>query len=165
MKISKRTLLSILGLAFLLSANCGVYTFNPKGKSNIRTIAIERFENQTPEYGLADQMSDIVIDAFIADGNLKVVSLENADAVLSGIMTRYERKPYKFDRNDQVESYEVTMDFDMALKNPRNGSEFWKEKMTQQGVYSVESGTEEDARQEAIKLLVEAIINKTTKSW
>ena len=165
MKISSQMLLPILGLVSLLSANCAVYTFNPKSKSDIKSIAIERFENQTSEYGLADQMTDVVIDAFIADGNLKVVSLENADAVLSGVLTRYERKPYKYDLNDQVESYAVAMDFDIILKNPKNDSEIFKEKMTQQGIYSVESETEEIGREKAIKLLVEAIINKTTKSW
>lgn len=157
--------MSILGLVLFLSTHCGVYTFNPKGKSNIKSIAIERFENQTSEYGLADQMTDVVIDAFIADGNLKVVSLGNADAVLSGVLTRYERKPYEFDQNDQVESYAVTMDFDITLKNPKSDSEIWKEKMTQRGIYSVESETEEVGRQKAVELLVEAIINKTTKSW
>jgi hypothetical protein len=158
-------LAALLGLVFLLSAGCGVYTFNPKGKSSINSITIERFENQTPEYGLADQMTDVVIDAFIADGNMKVVSLENADAVLSGVLTRYERKPYEYDQSDVVESYYVDMDFEITLKNPRDDSEIWKEKMTQRGVYAVDSETEEDGRQKAIELLVEAVINKTTKSW
>lgn len=171
MLTSKRNLAVLLGLVFLLSAGCGVYTFNPKGKSSIKSLAIERFENQTPEYGLADQMTDVVIDAFIADGNMKVVSLENADAVLSGVLTRYERKPYEYDQNDVVESYYVDMDFEITLKNPRDDSEIWKEKMTQRGVYAVDgemeegARTEEDARREAIELLVEAVINKTTKSW
>lgn len=165
MKILGRMLLLTVGLVCGLVISCGVYTFNPKGKSDINSIAIERFENQTPEYGLADQMTDVVIDAFIADGNLKVVSLENADAVLSGALTRYERKPYEFDQNDQVTSYVVTMGFDITLKNPKSNSDIFKEKMTQQGVYTVETETEETGRQKAVELLVEAIINKTTKSW
>lgn len=160
-----RQLLSLLGLALLLFAGCGVYTFNPKGKSSIKNIAIERFQNQTPEYGLADQMTDVVIDAFIADGNMTVVSLENADAVLSGVLTRYERNPYQYDQNDVVKSYYVDMDFEITLNNPRNDSEIWKQKMSQRGIYDVDTETEEDGRQRAIELLVETIINKTTKSW
>jgi hypothetical protein len=90
---------------------------------------------------------------------------------LSGVLTRYERKPYEYDQNDVVESYYVDMDFEITLKNPLDDSEIWKEKMTQRGVYAVDgemeegARTEEDARREAIELLVEAIINKTTKSW
>jgi len=149
----------------MVVVGCGVYTFNPKGQSEIKSITVERFENRTTEYELADQMSDLVIDAFIKDGNLRIVSLENADAILNGLLTRYERKPYKYDLNDQVESYEVVMDFDVALKKPATDSEIWKEKMTQRGIYNVADETEEIGRQKAIKLLVEAIINKTTKSW
>jgi hypothetical protein len=161
----RRVVAVVLTLAIFVAAGCGVYTFNPGGRSDIKSIAIERFENKTTEYGLADQMSDLVIDAFIADGNLKVVSLENADAVLSGVLTRYERRPYKYDQNDQVESYEVIMDFDITLRKPKTDAEIWKEKMTQQGIYNVADETEQDGQQKAIKLLVEAIINKTTKSW
>jgi len=164
-KLLRFILPAFWGFVLLLSAGCGVYTFNPKGKSSIKSIAIERFENQTLEHGLADQMTDIVIDAFISDGNLKVVSLENADAVLSGVLTRYERKPYQYDQNDVVESYYVDMNFDITLKNPRDDSEIWKERMSQRGIYMVDEETEEDGRQRAIELLVEAIINKTTKSW
>lgn len=160
-----RYLLPPLSLLLMLVGACGVYTFNPKGKSTVSSIAIERFENRTPEFGLADQMTDVVIDAFIEDGNLNVVSSGNADAVLTGVLVQYERKPYEYDQNDVVESYYIEMDFEIALKNPRDESEIWKEKMSQRGIYQVATETEEDGRQKAIELLVEAIINKTTKSW
>ena len=144
---------------------CGVYTFNPRGKSDIKSIAIERFENNTAEYGLEDRMTDQIIDAFISDGNLKVVPNENADALLSGTLTNYERKPYRYDENDQVESYAIRMLFDIQLKNPEDESEIWRESMSQEGVYLVDSETEEDGQQRAISRLIESVINKTTKNW
>lgn len=144
---------------------CGVYTFNPGGKSDIKTIAVERFENQTAEYGIEDQMTDQVIDALIADGTLKVVTRENADALISGVLTRYERKPHQFDENDQVQSYAVNMQFDITLTKPSDDSEIWKETISQIGVYNVDTETEENGQQRATALLVEAVINKTTKSW
>ena len=154
-----------MGAISLLGAGCGVYTFNPAGKSEIQAIAIERFDNRTAEYDLADRMTDLVIDAFISDGTMKVVSIDNADAVLVGVLTRYDRKPYKYDENDQVESYSVTMDFDVVLINPRDDSEIWREKMIQEGVYSVESETEQEGQEKAVDRLVESIVNRTTKSW
>ncbi|MEW5994758.1 MAG: LPS assembly lipoprotein LptE [Candidatus Zixiibacteriota bacterium] len=165
MRLKRATWIHLLIVSLCVLHGCGVYTFNPRGKSSIRTINIQRFENETGEYGLADEMTDLVTDAFIADGNLRVVAAENADAVLSGTLTQYERRPYQFDENDVVTSYSVDMSFDIALKDPRDGSDIWKEKMTQRGVYLVDSETEEDGRQRAVALLVEAIINKTTKSW
>ena len=149
----------------LLAAGCGVYTFNPKGKSDISTIAVEPFDNQTQEYGLTDRLTEVIIDAFIADGNMKVVPLDDAQAVLTGTLLSYERAVETFDENDQVEQYKVIMDFEIALKNPKDQSEIWKERLTQQGVYSASDQTEEDGQQIAGERLVEAIINKTTKSW
>ncbi len=149
----------------LFLSGCSVYTLNPRGKSDIKNIAVEPFENKTNEFGLADIITEIVIDAFIADGSLKIVSLDNSDAYLVGTLTRYERVASKFDENDQVEEYKVLMDFEIALKNPKDDSEKWREKITQEGIYNAHDETEEDGQERAGKRLVEAIINKTTKSW
>lgn len=146
-------------------AGCGIYTLDPKGKSTIKTIAIEPFDNQTPEFGLADQVTEAVIDAFITDGNLKVVGSEAADAVLVGSLTGYRRVVNQFDENDQVQSYKVLMDFSISLMNPRDQSEIWKQTMPQEGIYDAASETEDDGKRRAAVRLVEAILTKTTKSW
>ena len=128
-------------------------------------MAVERFQNDTPEFGLADQMTDAIITAFIADGTMKVLPKEQAEAVLFGTLTRYQRRPYEYDENDQVTSYAVEMDFDIQLKKPAGDSLIWDERMSQRGVYNLTSESEEIGRQRALELLVQAIINRTTKSW
>lgn len=160
-----RFALSSIIAGLLLCSGCAVYTFNPKGKAEFTSIAVERFENLTSEYGLADRMTDQVIDAFISDGTFKILPAEDAEALLIGVLVRYERKPHTYDQNDQVQEYKVEMDFDISLKNSSNDSDFWKERMTQLGIYDVATETEEDAQQKVIALLIEAIINKSTRSW
>jgi hypothetical protein len=161
----RRFPLTLAALVCLVTGGCGVYTLNPKGKSTIKAIAIERFENKSAEYGLADQMTEVVIDAFFADGTMDVVSVDNADAVLLGVLKSYERKPHQYDENDQVSSYEVRMVFDITLRDPAKNTDVWQETMSQIGVYQVADETEQDGQQRAIKLLVDGIINKTTHSW
>ncbi|UCC44391.1 MAG: LptE family protein [Candidatus Zixiibacteriota bacterium] len=152
-----------------LLSGCGIYTLNPKGKSDIKTIGIEPFENNTAEFGLADRLTEIIIDAFIADGNLKVVSVDEADAVLVGTLLSYDRVPDTYDANDQVQSYKVIMNVEIQLQKPSDGSEYWKETTRQEGVYHPGADqpprTEEDGQQLAGERLVEAIIDRTTKSW
>ena len=148
----------------ILLAGC-VYTFNPKGKSSIKSIAIERFTNRTGEFGLEDIMTDQIIDAFIADGNLKVVEAEYADALLSGSLTAYERRPYNPDENDVVEDYSIRMYFDIKLTNPVDNTEIWTARINQQGIYNINNEQESDGQQRAITFLVEDIINRTTQSW
>lgn len=157
--------LTTAALLLLTLASCGVYTFNPAGKSSIKSISIQRFENQTVELQLTDQLTDNVIDAFITDGTLKVLPESVADAVLKGTLVSYRRAPYRYTSGDVVESYSVTMDFQITLTNPKDNSEIWTERMSQIGTYEVDTETEEDAQEEAVALLVDAIINRTTKSW
>jgi hypothetical protein len=156
--------LCLAALAFTI-VGCGVYTFNPKGRSDIQTIAVEPFENQTAEFGLADRLTEVVVDALIADGNLNVVPIAGADAVLIGSLTHYERVVEKFDENDQVEEYKVVMDFELTLRNPRDQADIWTERVRQEGIYNASDETEEDGQLRAGTRLVEVVINKTTKSW
>ena len=157
--------LIICALTLALLPSCSTYTFNLKGKSDIASLAVERFENETDQYELTDRMTDIVIDAFIADGNMKVLPRENADAILYGTLRSYTRAPSDYDENDEVLSYSVSMVFDVALKKRGEEADMWHEVLTEQGFFTVADETEQDGQQEAINLLVQEIINKTTKSW
>lgn len=149
----------------LLLTGCGVYTLNPAGKSSIKTITVAQFENKTTEFGLTDRLTEFVIDAFIKEGSLKVVPEGKGDANLVAVLNRYQKLPAKFDENDQVEEYKVVLDLQVTLKNPKDDSEMWTEHMVQEGIYSASAQTEEDGQRAAGSRLVEAILNRTTKSW
>lgn len=154
-----------LGALVGMISACGVYTFNPRGKSEISTLAVEPFENSTPQYGLADVMTETVIDAFIADGSIKVVTSDVAQAILVGKLTRYDRLAYEFNEFDQVSRYKVQVGVDVALKNPADRSDIWTIKLTLDGVYAADTESEEDGQKRVGEQLVEAVLNKTTKSW
>ena len=160
-----KILLTFIILILFMSISCGVYTFNPRGKSDITTISIEPFNNQTSEFGLTDRLTELVIDEFIADGNLKVVGSAQADAILQGTLLNYQRVPYRFDENDQVQEYKVVMGLEISLIDPDENTEKWKQRMDQEGIYDAVTETEEVGQQRAAERLVEAILNKTTKSW
>ncbi len=149
----------------LLPAACGVYTFNPRGKSTTTTLAVEPFDNQTSQFGLADLMTEAVVDAFIADGTMKVVSPEAAQALLVGKLTKYERVAQEFNTSDQVSKYKVLVGVDVALKNPADRSDVWTIQLTLDGIYDAATQTEEDGQRLVAEQLVEAVLNKTTKSW
>jgi len=151
-------------LVLLLSGGCAVYSFNPGGKSSIKTISVSQFENKTIEYGLSDRMTDLVIDAFINDGNLKVVPPGEADAILNGVLTDYERKAYTYDENNNVSQYAVEVVFNITLTKP-DGEDFWQERFFSEGIYDANIETEEDGQVKAADKLVIDILNRTTKSW
>ncbi len=153
-----------MGILLVFANGCGVYSFSPGGKSDIKTISVTPFENKTIEYGLSDRMTDLVIEAFLADGNLKVVSSDEADAVLSGVLSNYERKAYTYDENNNVSRYVVKVVFNIILQKP-TGEEIWKEQFYSEGIYEADIEVEDDGQVRAAEKLVVDIINRTTKSW
>ncbi len=155
----------LLSVIALLLSGCGVYTLNPRGASSYKTIAIEPLDNKTAEFGVTDQLTSIIIDAFIADGSMKVVSAANADVILTGTLLDYKRDFNVFNQSDQVQSYKVTLSFEIELKKGSDQSTIWKENITEQGLYAANTETEQDGQKKAGDLLVQAILNKTTKSW
>jgi hypothetical protein len=155
-------------LSTALLAGCGVYSFSPGGKSNLKSIAVNQFENKTIESGLSSRMTDLVVDAFISDGNIKIASADQADAVLNGTLVSYERKAQNYlsdNNNDMVEQYAVNLVFDVILSDPRQDKELWRETFISEGIYDPSNETEEAGQSRAAEKLVTAIINKTTKSW
>ena len=137
----------------------------PAGKSSIKSIAVLPFENQTDQYELTDRLTEIIVDQFIEDGNLKLLPESSADAVLSGVLTRYSRVANIYTETDEVTEYKVLMDFRVTLTDPKDSKEIWTEQMNQEGVFDAVSETEEDGQNRAGARLVEAILNRTTKSW
>ena len=131
----------------------------------METLAVEPFENQTTQYDLADLMTEAVVDAFITDGTMKVVSPDVAQGLLVGKLTKYERVAQEFDENDQVSRYKVLVGVDVALKNPKDRSDIWSIQVTLDGIYDASTETEEDGQRLVAEQLVEAVLNKTTKSW
>lgn len=157
--------ISFVLLACQLLSACGVYSFNKGGSSEYEALAIERFENSTAEYELADRITDLVIDAFISDGTFQIVPRSAADAILVGSLTGYRTQEYKYDQSDNVESFRLVMDFQIVLKNPKDDSDIWSELITKEAVYDVVDQDEQDAQVEAISRLIDQIITRTTKSW
>lgn len=163
-KIVMKGIPAFLIIAGLFVGGCGIYSFSPGGKSSIKTIAVRQFENETIEVGLSDRLTDLVVDALLADGNLKVVSESEADAILIGTLTNYERKPYTYDESDNVTEYVVKLVFDITLQGDAE-KEIWKERFYNEGIYNADDETEEDGQALAADKLVVDVINRTTKSW
>jgi hypothetical protein len=159
----KRLLILVLAAAAVLSG-CA-YSFRPKSSASFKTIGIESFENRTAEYGLTDRLTNIMAEAFIKDGTLRVVPVNGAEAILNGTLLRYERQPAQFDITDQVERYKVVLECEVSVRLTATDSVLWSQTLTQEGIYATATETEETGQQRAGDLLVQAILNKTTKSW
>ena len=89
----------VLLLVLFLSA-CG-YHFSGTGAivpEGVRSLAVPVFFNGTTEPYVDVEVTQAVVEEFMTDGRLKVVSLEDAELALRGRIYKYEITPLSYNR-------------------------------------------------------------------
>ncbi|MBI4335635.1 MAG: LptE family protein, partial [Candidatus Omnitrophica bacterium] len=161
----------IFGLWFLIFgfSGCG-YTTKSLLPPHIKTVYVENFKNgidiaaeqsnkrpyRLYSPGIENEITRLIIDRFIFDGNLRVVKdPEGADSILSGELTEYIKEPLRYDDNQAVTEFRIRVVASVKFFDKREERVIW-----QSGGFSGESSqrtegslkkTEEVARQEAIE--------------
>lgn len=154
----------VCGLTVILAA-CTPYSFSGGRTALVKTIAIPLFGNETAEFGLAEALTEGIINGFVEDNQVKVVDESAAEAVLTGKVTEYSRKAYTFDETDQVNEYIVEIWVAAELERKNDSGSVWSQpKMRGFGVYPADSA-ETVGQTRAIAKLTEDIINLTVRSW
>lgn len=95
----KRRSLLAAPLAGLL-ARCGYHVAGQADTipDEIRTIAVPAFENATTEYKIEQYMTSAIVREFLSRTRYQVVNREeNADAVLTGVVTNFLALPGSYD--------------------------------------------------------------------
>ncbi len=156
-------LLSVTVLVGLTA--CGLYSFKSSGGPLVESIAVTQLDNKTDQSGVADRITELVVDQMIRDGTIAVVSPKSAEAILQGSLTGYRREPFEYDETDQVPRFVIKLTLELSLIRSSTGDEIWKSTFANEGVYEAEGESEEDGQLRAAELLAVDIINRTTRSW
>jgi len=179
------------GAIVLVFVMNGCYT--PSGSSGVeilpasfKTIAIPTFQNNTPYYGVNEDLTKVVIDKFIQNGRLTVTDEKNADCLLNGDIVMYWIEPLSYNKNDIVEQKQLKMIVNLKFSDVKNNNkELWKEEWRQTeagteigGIVDIVrffvSGnedssnvieTEQDARERIIMEISEEIVKRTIYGW
>lgn len=130
----------IFVICILSFAICGCgYTTKAALSPEFKTIHIEPFKNKinfTSESGqsvvrryspgIEITLTNALIDRFIIDGHLKVVSRKNADLILSGELIDYRKDAVRYNANHEVEEYRVNIIVNATLQDMNNNQTLWK---------------------------------------
>jgi hypothetical protein len=117
--------------AILISAStsCG-YRFSGQANllpSDVRTVYIEPFINKTREVGLANELTSIIRSEFFRRGQLRLVDqLDQADAVLTGVVREFESHVLSVNRKDEVIQYEGSIIADAMLRRQKPDAVLWR---------------------------------------
>lgn len=159
-----------MGTFALLACN---YTFRAGGglPDHVRTIAILPFENETPRVELTQQLYDQLLRELPRALGVRLAGPELADAVVRGKIVRYalESPLYRPDASGQraeVLQRQVTVAIQVEIIDQKQNMILWEQtNLSAQGQYIEATEPEEQGRDEAIRLLVQRIIDGAQSNW
>lgn len=155
-----------------LLAGCG-YTLRSAVPSHIKTLAIPVLQNNTIEYALSEEVTQALVDGFLADRHLRVTGERDANAVLRGTLLSYRNRVFGYTREERATEYEVVLVVQVTFRDLVKNRDLWKEDaLTVRTTYNVSpvgagdvARTETEARREVIAKLADQIVSRTVQGW
>jgi hypothetical protein len=161
--------LRVLTLCLFLSllTFCNVYTFSGSTlPGHIKTVEIPVFANKTLEPGIDDEVTT-ELSKEVLKSQLRPAN-SDADATISGTVTRYVNRPHTFGAGGaevSVEQYIVQVSAEVEFVDNVKGESIYKGTVSGEGVYLFEGEDEAAGREKAVKNLVEKIMQNSVQMW
>ena len=107
----------VLGiLLVLVEIGCG-YHFSGRGEGfpkDVKTVYVASFVNRSRDIGIEGVLASALRSEFRRQGQLRVVNqVDQADAILSGVVRSFDSRVVSVNREDEVLQYEITLVTDL----------------------------------------------------
>ncbi len=131
-KVYKGRPLLVLFLLFV-GMGCG-YQLSGQGSGlpkDIRTIYVEPFVNRTREVGIEREFASALKSELHQRGRIRVVDqLDQADAIITGVVRSFDDKVVAVNSNDEVLQFETALVIDMSLRRRTPDEILWRTRGT-----------------------------------
>jgi lipopolysaccharide assembly LptE-like protein len=161
---------SLLSSISALALSGCLYGFAGGGlPPGIRTVAVLPFDNLTAEPTLTQEVQQAVRTAVQGRLGLRESGETSADAIVRGVITRYDPDlpvAYQGTQNNQVDVTKrlVQITVSVEIMNQHTGKPLWqRSSLSLQGDY--DPGQEPAGRQKAYDLLVTNIVEGAQSQW
>ncbi|MEE9190253.1 MAG: LPS assembly lipoprotein LptE [Candidatus Neomarinimicrobiota bacterium] len=136
MKNCKRFTILWLAVAFI-SAGCAFYSMAGSIPSHINSIAIPLLDNQTSEFGIAENITDDLTDKFLEENILKIEDESEATSILRGTIVKVEDAPYTFSEDEAVKEFRLKIYLDIEWYDVQNEIVLLKKQFSGWGAYGL----------------------------
>lgn len=159
----------ISALLVVVLASCFPYGFAGGGlPSDVKTLAVLPFDNQTPSPDLQREVFDAMRRGLQSHLGLRDAPEARADAVLRGTLLRYDVDipvAYSADpRQATTARRRLQIVLDIELVDQRSGKALWQRKgLTAEGEYA--ESAEAAGRRQAIDKLVNDVVEGAQSQW
>lgn len=155
----------LLGLLLTLGCACS-YSFKGSLPPHLRTVAIPSIENKTAEFGVAEDLGDLVMSRFLRDGLLRVTDEAQADSRLLLSFTQISEAPFAYNQDEITSQVRLTIRLHGEFQDQVEDRQLWQKDFSEWGTYDPNgTPTRADAIAEAARKLVEAINQQLVADW
>ena len=139
MRNAKFSLTILASAALSVLAGCANYKFGTTLPPHLRTVYVETFRNSTKEPQLETKITSEIIREFQRDGQLKVKDANEADIILTGIITQYKLDPQRSNRNNPKSTleYKAIVSVTLFAVERKTGKKITTQSVTGSKVFEV----------------------------
>lgn len=160
-----------LGL-LVLAAGCSYSPSPAMFPAHLKTLAVPVLRNGTTEPNLEQEVTEAIVNRFVQNNKLRVVSESDADLVLTGAVVKYTNSVFGFNAREQAQEYQVAVSVQLTARDRVKNREMWRDdnlvRTTNYYVVTTPGQAEQDqfsARKDAIAKIADAVLNKTVEGW
>jgi hypothetical protein len=118
-------------LAAVVLAGCG-YGTRGSLPDHIKTVEVPIFKNRTLQPGVDSAITSGVVNAFSSGGKVKVVPIDQADAILEGEVVAYSLDGISFDANAITRAYRLRLVLNVQFRDVRRSEMLWRQEGLQE---------------------------------
>lgn len=113
----------------MLLTACGYHRVRPGNNvpSNIKSIAIPVFRNDTYEPGIEVLLTEALREQFLRSGFVRLTDVQNADAVVAATIKNFSLKAISFSQTDYATEYRASIVMRIKLVT-RKGKVLWQDR-------------------------------------
>jgi outer membrane lipopolysaccharide assembly protein LptE/RlpB len=119
--------------------------------------------------GLETELTKTLINKFLFDGNVRPVSIGQADLLLKAELVEFRRDALRYTSNDEVEEYRLSILVNLSLWDRKEDMLLWEEKNftgdTSYFTMGATAKSEETAIREAIVDISRRIVARVVEEW
>ncbi|MBT4594150.1 MAG: hypothetical protein HN913_06365 [Candidatus Marinimicrobia bacterium] len=186
--VKRNVVLYIMGFS-LFFTGCMFYSMAGSIPPHIKSIAIPLLENETAEFGVAEDITDGLIEEFTQENILRVVDFNLAHSALQGKVIKIADGPHTFNQDEVVSEYRYSITLQLEWNDLVKGETLITKKYTAWGAYGLSGDISTDgidndgdgkideldddefgeprafATQVAVRKIAEDILNDIVSTW
>jgi hypothetical protein len=155
---------AVFSAMLILSVSCA-YSFLGTLPGNVQSVQIRQFRSSISEYGLEQEITDIITEAIVRDGRLSINN-ENPDARIEGTVSYFNRTAVTYTGSEEVEQYKLEIRVTVNMDNTADNEYIIQnETMDEWILYDPSSETFDSARERLLEKVSGQIVRRCLSGW